>query len=196
MKLNADSFYAKLFLNGIDKLVLALLLVLTLAVWTQYQRNYERAQMRADEVNSIKIQRPIALVEELSNLVRQCTLFMQRVSERPLQELNEKDREQFASLLLEISLNLEMVKSYSRDRAETTCAVERLLSTVREVEIALLKSRHIEFRRLHELRGELFQQFIQLSDSTVDETTASISISGARSTDVRECPILPDAPAS
>lgn len=177
MKLNPDSFSAQLIQNGIDKLVFTLLLMLILAVWTQYQRTYERTQMRVEEVSSIKIQRPIKLVEELSNLIRQCMLFMQRVSERSLEELADEDREQFASLLLDVSLNLEMISSYSRDRAATTCAVERLRATVREAEVALLKRKRIEFDRLSELRSDLFQQFIQLSDSTIDETTA-MSIDG------------------
>lgn len=196
MKLNPDSFSAKLILNGIDKLVFTLLLMVTLALWTQHQRNYERTQMRAEEVSSIKIQRPIKLVEELSNLIRQCMLFMQRVSERSLEKLTEREKERFASLLLDVELNLEMVSSYSRDRVETNCAVERLLRTVRKVDVALLKSKVVEFHVLDELRGKLFQQFIQLSDSTIDETTAIISISGERGIDVGECPTPVKALAS
>ena len=196
VKLNPDSFFAKLVLNGIDKLVFTLLLMVALAYWTYDQRKHERAQVRAEEVSSIKIQRPLKLVEELSTLIRQCMLFMQRVSDISLQDLPEKDKERFASLLLDTRLNLEMIKSYSKDRVETTCAAEELRRTVGAIDDALLRKKVVEFKRLQELRNKLYEQFIDLSDSTIDETTAVISIGGgAKGIDVRECPAPAEASA-
>ena len=43
-----------------------------LAVWTDKQREFERTNMRIEKINSIEIERPITLVEELSKPVRQC----------------------------------------------------------------------------------------------------------------------------
>ena len=178
VKLNPDSFSARLLLNGIDKLVFTLLLMLILATWTHYQREYERAQVRAEEVNSIKTQRPIKLVEESSNLIRQCMLFMQRVPGLSLRNFPEEDKEQFASLLLDLTLNIELIKSYSRDRPETTCAAEELQKTVEAVDEALLKKPAIGFEELKRHRDNLYKQFVELSDSMIDETTEAISVSG------------------
>ncbi len=181
MIFDPNSFSGKLILNGIDKFVFTLLLMLILAVWTQYQRDYERTQVRAEEVNIIKIQRPIKLVEELSILIRQCMLFMQQVSMLSLPSLTEEDKKQFASLLLDIRLNLEMIKSYSKDRPETTRVAEELQRTVVVMETDILKSKAIKIQNLKELRDQLYEQFVELSDSTIDETTAVISInSGVR----------------
>lgn len=178
MKLNPDSFAARLVLNGIDKLGFTLLLMVILVGWTQWQRQYEREQMRAEEVNSIKIQRPIKLVEELSQLIRQCMLFMQRVSMDSLPKVPDEDKEQFASLLLDLRLNLELIKSYSKDRPETTCAAEKLQETVEAADYDLLRVPVIRLDKLIEHRTNLYEHFIELSDSTIDETSAAISVSG------------------
>ena len=191
MKLSPDSFSEKLILNGIDKLVFTLFLMLILAVFTQCQRKHERDQVRDEELISIKIQRPIKMVEELSNLIRQCMLFMQRVSDESLSYLPDEDKEQFSSLLLNLRLNLEMIKSYSRGRPATTCAAGELQRTLESIDFALLKVPVVEDDLLEELRGELYEQFIDLSDSTIDETNASTPIddSDVEDMDARECPV-------
>ena len=113
MKLDPDSFSTKLILNGVDKLVFTLLLALILAGFTQY---HMRTQMRAEQLHRIKVQRPIELLEELSHLIRHCTLLTKRASGHPLPE---EDREKLISLLLGIELKLGMIKHYSNDREET-----------------------------------------------------------------------------
>lgn len=174
MKLNPDSFSAKLILNGIDKLVFTLLLMVILAIWTYYQREHERTQVRAEEVNSIKIHRPIKLVEELSSLVRQCMSFIQqRTLKRSPGDLTKEEKVELKSLIFDIKLNLEMIKSYSEDRAATRCIAEDLRNTAGRIDDAILKGR-ANFHTLVKLRDELFGDYVRLSNSMISETTAIV----------------------
>ena len=81
---------------------------------------------------------------------------------------------------------LELIKSYSRSRPETTCAVEELRNTVSAVDNAILRSKVIKLNDLIAYRNRLYEQFIKLSDSTIDETTDVISESGDTRDGVRK----------
>ena len=171
MKMNPDSFSTKLILNGIDKLVFTLLLMLILAVWTHYQREHERAQMRAEEVNSIEVHRPIKLVEELSHLVRQCMSFIQHRVVKGSADLTDEDQVELQSLIFDIELNLELIKSYSR--ATTRCVAGELQNTAGLIDDAIFKEA-AKVGRLERLREKLFRDYVRLSNSMINETTAFV----------------------
>ena len=170
MNLNPDSFSTKIILNGIDKLAFTLLLMLILFYVSHNQGSYERAQMRA-ELNSMKIQKPIELLEQLSDSIRRCTLLTRRGSRHPLLE---EEEEKLASLLLDIKLKLEMIKSYSKDREE---AREITMELQRTVESALAKP-DITDNDLEELTETLHNKFAHLFERMIGETTKIITVDG------------------
>lgn len=166
MKLDPDSFFTKVILIGIDKLVFTLLLALILFYVSHDQKSYERMQMRA-EVNSIKIQRPIELLEELSDLIRHSTLITKRVSEH---SLPEEDREKLVSLLLGIDLKLEMIKSYSKDREKA----DRIAYNLQKIVTDALAKPDVTDNDLKELGETLNREFANLFERMIGETTKII----------------------
>ena len=177
MKLDPDSLSAKFILNGVDKLVFTLLLMSILAMGTQCQRGLEREQMRAAEFDSIKIQKPMELLEDLSDLIRHCTLLTKRGSKHPL---SEEDRAQLVSLLLGIELNLEMIRSYSVGRELTSEVIDHL----HEIVEAALAKPDITDNDLEELGETLNVGFVMLFDHIVGETTRLV-VEGKRLGDGR-----------
>lgn len=182
MKLDPDSFSTKIILIGIDKLVFTLLLALILGIGAFYQRKLEREVMYAEELNrrafelqlaregelhSIKVQRPIELLEELSDLIRHSTLITKRVSEHPLPE---EDREKLVSLLLGIDLKLEMIKSYSKDREKA----DRIAYDLQEIVTDALAKPDVTDNDLKELGETLNRQFANLFERMIGETTKII----------------------
>ena len=182
MKLDPDSFSTKVILIGIDKLVFTLLLALILGIGAFYQADYEqdkrneeeririeleRELVRAEELHSIKIHRPIELLEELSDLIRHSILITKRVSEHPLPE---EDGEKLVSLLLGIELKLEMIKSYSKDRNETAGIAYDLQKIVKD---AVAKP-VITDNNLKELGETLNREFVKLFECMIRETTKII----------------------
>ena len=164
MKLDPDSFSTKLILNGIDKLVFTLLLALILAILAQC---HTRGQMRTEQLHRIKVQRPIELLEELSHLIRHCTLLTKRASEHPLPV---EDREKLVSLLLGIELKLGMIKNYSNDRKETG----RIAGDLRMTVAAALEKPNITDNNLKELGETLNREFDSLFKRMIMETTKII----------------------
>ena len=171
--INADSFAGRLMLNGIDKLVFTLLLFLIFALWTNFQQGRERAYVRAEEVHDIKIRKPIALMEELSNPVRECILFVRRNQVSGITTLDDKRK--LASLSLEIVLHLEMIKNYSNNREKTVNAVETLRKNVLTFERLILVGQDARLDDYDRFARQLHKDFDDLSKYTIEETIVAIS---------------------
>lgn len=163
MKVNPDSFSAKLILNAIDKLVFMLLLMLILAIWTNYQDERERAEVRVEEVTGV-------LVDELSELVLQCISSIQHLlMKESSMDLTKGEAAELKSLIFDIELKAELIRIYSR--GTTKCFARKLGSTAGKIDDAVFKD-SADFDHLFSLRNELFESYARLSNSMVNEITA------------------------
>ena len=169
-----DSFFGKLFLNGIDKLVFTLLLLFIFSSWTEEQQKFERESVHAEKVSSIEIERPIALVEDLVNPVRQCLLFVQL--NRIGGITSDEQKAELQSLLLQIEVDSKMIENYTRNRDMGTSAeAEKLGNLVREFAVEVLTGAKVGIIRYDAFLVQLEDQFDSLFESTIRETVMAIS---------------------
>ena len=171
--IDPDSFASRLILNGVDKLVFTLLLSIIFAWWTSLQSGQERENLRTEEVNDIKLRKPIALMEELSNPVRECILFVRRSQVSGIN--TPEDKSKLASLSLEIVFQLGMIENYAENREGTIRAVETLRTNVKTFERLILTRKDAKLDDYSQFANQLHRDFNVLSKFTIDETIAAIS---------------------
>lgn len=174
-KVDPDSFFGRLFLNGIDKLAFTLLLLLIFAVWTAQQQKDERDSVHVERINSIEIERPIALVEDLLKPVRQCLLFVRLNRIRGI--TSDKKKAELQSLVLEIEVDSKMIGNYmkNRDMATTSQAAYRLGDLVREFGVDVLTGKEVGRMRYDVFLRQLEDQYDLLFESTIKDAVAAIS---------------------
>lgn len=173
-KVDPDSFFGRLFLNGIDKLAFTLLLLLIFAVWTAQQQKVERDSVHVEKINSIEIERPIALVEELLKPVRQCLLFVRLNRMRGI--TSDEKKAELQSLVLEIEVDSKMIGNYMKNRNMATSeAADRLGDLVREFAVDVLTGKEVERMRYDVFLKQLEDQYDLLFESTIKDTVAAIS---------------------
>ena len=173
-KMDPESFNGRLVLNGIDKLVFTLLLFLIFAVWTDQQRKFERANVYAEKINSIEIERPIALVEDLSEPVRRCLLFIRLNKIEGI--TGAEERAEFQSLLLEIEVDAKMIENYTKNsKTKTSRAAKSLVDLVRDFGADVMTDPDVYLSRYIWFESELETQFDSLFESTVREAVTAIS---------------------
>lgn len=169
--INADSFSGRLVLNAFDKLVFTLLLFLIFAYWTNYQREIERSNIRLQKVHDIEIDRPMALVEQLSKPIVQCLHFIEL---NKVGVLDRDEARELQSLLVEIKLYAAIIQNYAREggRQRTSEASAKLAELVRDFGIDA--SRGADLDRYNQFSKQLEDQYRLLFSSTVEETAAMI----------------------
>lgn len=168
-KLDPDSFGGKLVLNGVDKLVFTLLLLVALAVWTDRQREFERASMRVEKLTGIEIERPIALVERLAGPIRRCKLFLRLNRIRGID--SDDLRAELQSHLVEIELHADVIENYTEDsKEETSGAAKRLGEIVRAFGLEVMTAESVSLEQYDTFEHQLDAQFDLLFKSTIRET--------------------------
>lgn len=177
--IDPNSLKGRLIVSGIEKLGFTLLLLLILAVWTGQQREFERENVRAERVHDIEIDRPIALVEQLADPVRECLLFIRMNRIGGISGgggRREQVQTELQSLLVEIELQADMIEKYTRNsKKETSAAARKLAETVRDFGRKVNTETIVELDDYNAFMKQLADQFGSLFDATISETVAAIS---------------------
>ena len=165
-----QTFGGMLLLNGIDKLIFTALLGLIAWSWTSRQERHDRNLMRAEKISSIEIQRPVSLVEELSEPVRQCILFIRSKSVQGI--TSPKDKAKLQSFTLDIQLLLDLIDMYAKE-AKTDKSAGNLRKLVGTFNIKVAAA-GVEHQDYVDFTDKLREGFVEMSSLVIKETTDRI----------------------
>lgn len=116
----SDTYGVRILFVVIDKLVLAVAVALIIGYFQQRQERFERRLQEAEEVNSVHIQRPLVLLEELSGEVRDYLTFVE--SRKALGISQKAEKAALLEMRIKIQTLIEMIGVFSGDSESTASA--------------------------------------------------------------------------
>ena len=168
-KFESENFKEQILLNAVDKLVFSALLVVIATTLTTCQQRSDRSLMQAEKAIAIHVQRPMAIIEELSGPIRQLISVTKGAEGIGF---TEQQAATVHSLALDIETLLDVLRAYA-DSQDVADAVVKIRDPIRAFSDNV-SMKTVESEDYKDFSEELRERFVELSTTVLAHTTQQI----------------------